>query len=173
MLLLPLQPLRVTIPVEPLVVLHHSPEDLLGNILFPQQLEALQWMPLHDPELLLGKLPGLVQDLPGHQVLAKIVEQGGHAQGMDIVLGAVEVAGIGHAEHGHVDAVGVRVLVVLPELAQADQGVGVARQAGDHLLHQCGGLVIVEILTGLDALDELPGKRNRVPVEGLRHPQLL
>ena len=64
---------------------------------------------------------GLVEDLHRHPRLAHVVEQGGHAQIVELQLGEAELLAQGDREDADVDRVGERVLVVVADGGQPDQ----------------------------------------------------
>ena len=160
--LLGLLPVGIARAREPLMVLPADLHDGGGNA--RSLLEDVQpqgHMALHDVELGVRQLAGLVEDVVRHPHLADVVEHAAHARFLDHLLAHVHVAAERHQEradaHRMLERVGVRLL----DPAEAHQGALVAQDRLRDLTHHRRDPLHLDLLAqpdiGKDAGDDLGG----------------
>src|SRR4051812_36940039 len=107
-----------------------------------QGQRAEPWVPLHDPPLLLIESRGLVEDADGDPGLPHVVQQGRHAEVVQLQPSEAELLAQRYREDADIDGVGECVLVVVTDRRETHEGGLVVED-----------LVDDELDRALDALD--------------------
>ena len=137
----PRDAVRVARAVEAKVMLErHDRRERRNLRRAPKNLRAIDDVALHDHELLVGQLVGLVQDLGRRLHFADVVHERGEAEFAQQRAVDAEPARLGHRENRHVHHVRERVVVVFLQSRQRHQRRAVVhdrlREIVDHRLRR-------------------------------------
>ncbi len=123
--------------------------------------------PNHGP-FLGGQFIRLVEDLLGDTDFSHVMKESGHAQMGQLLLGNADPLAQGNGIDGHIDAMVKRVIVVVLDIGQPQEGRLVLHDGVDRVLHEVLGLADVDEFLRPDALRHLPHQVYGLGVNVLR-----